>query len=53
MRKIFSYIKEYKLHTILTPISVTLEVILEIFIPFLMAKIIDVGIRNNDLTYIL
>ena len=52
MRKIFGYIKEYKLHTILTPISVTLEVILEIFIPFLMANIIDVGIRNNDLVYI-
>lgn len=52
MKKIFGYIGEFKLQTILTPISVIFEVLLEIYIPFLMAKIIDVGIVNKDLIYI-
>ena len=52
IKKLAKYIKQYKKDTILTPIFVIFEVILEVLIPFLMAKIIDVGIQNNDLNYI-
>lgn len=52
MKRIFSCAKEYTLQTVLTPISVIFEVILEIYIPFLMAKIIDIGIANKDISYI-
>ena len=53
IKKLASFIKEYKKYTILTPIFVVLEVVMEVVIPLLMAKIIDVGIQNSDVKYIL
>lgn len=53
VKKLSKYIKEYKKESILTPIFVVLEVIMEVIIPLLMAKIIDVGIQNGDVGYIL
>ena len=52
-RKLAKYVKEYKKASILTPIFVVLEVVMEVIIPLLMAKIIDVGIQNGDVKYIL
>ena len=52
IKKLAKYIKQYKKDSILTPIFVIFEVVMEVVIPFLMAKIIDVGIQNNDLNYI-
>ena len=42
-------IREYKKQTILTPIFVALEVVMEILIPFVMAKLVDYGIYGNDI----
>lgn len=42
-------IREYKKTTILTPIFVALEVIMEILIPFIMAKLVDYGIYGNNM----
>ena len=53
IKKLASYIKEYKKASILTPIFVVLEVVMEVIIPLLMSKIIDVGIPNSDIKYIL
>lgn len=53
IKKLASYIKEYKKASILTPIFVILEVVMEVIIPLLMSKIIDVGIPNSDIKYIL
>lgn len=53
IKKLASYVKEYKKDAILTPIFVIFEVIMEIIIPYLMAKIIDIGIQNSDVKYIL
>ena len=53
IKKLASYVKEYKKDSILTPIFVILEVIMEVIIPLLMARIIDVGIQNGDVHYIL
>ena len=53
LKKLASYIKDYKKDTILTPIFVILEVVMEVIIPLLMARIIDVGIQNGDVHYIL
>ena len=44
MKKLFGLVGEYKRYAFLTPLFVIFEVILEIYIPFLMSKIIDVGI---------
>lgn len=52
-KKLAKYVKEYKKAAILTPIFVILEVVMEVIIPLLMAKIIDVGIQNGDVHYIL
>ena len=53
IKKLASYVKEYKKASILTPIFVILEVVMEVIIPLLMSKIIDVGIPNSDIKYIL
>lgn len=52
IKELAKYIKQYKKSSISTPIFVIFEVIMEVIIPFLMAKIIDVGIQNSDLNYI-
>ncbi len=49
---LFKSIREYKKQSILAPLFVTLEVLLEVLIPYQMAKIIDVGIQQKNLTYI-
>ena len=51
-RKLFKSIREYKRESILAPVFVILEVLMEVLIPLQMAKIIDVGIQNGDLPYI-
>ena len=53
IKKLSRYLKEYKKPAILTPIFVILEVVMEVLIPYLMAKIIDVGINNGDVQYII
>ena len=52
IKKLASYIKDYKKAAIATPIFVILEVVMEVVIPLLMARIIDVGIANSDVNYI-
>ncbi len=47
MSKFLKYIGKYKWATILTPILVILEVVVEIIIPLVMAKLIDFGIEGN------
>ena len=46
-------VREYKKSSILTPVFVTFEVILEVIIPLLMAKLIDYGIEAGNMQYIL
>lgn len=53
VKKLLPSLGEFKKFAILTPLLVIAEVILEIYIPFLMSKIIDVGIKNSDTNYIL
>lgn len=53
LKKLLPCLGKYKKFAILTPIFVILEVILEISIPFLMSKIIDVGVKNGDVDFIL
>ena len=52
IKRLSSYIGEFKKATILTPIFMILEVIMEMIIPLLMAKIIDNGVGNGDMKYV-
>ena len=44
IKKLIKSIREYKKETILTPVFMLCEVFMEVLIPFLMAKLIDLGI---------
>lgn len=52
IKRLSKCIREYKRDTILSPVSVTLEVIMEVIIPLLMAKLIDNGIEKGDMGYL-
>ena len=53
IKKLARYIKGYKKESILTPIFVMLEVIMEVLIPFLMADLIDKGIDGGNIPLII
>jgi len=53
MYKITNYLKEYKKESIIAPIFKMLEASFELFVPLVMAAIIDTGIKNADNAYIL
>ena len=45
--------RKYVVSSVLSPICMIGEVVMEVIIPFVMAKIIDVGIANSDLPYVI
>lgn len=45
--------KKFKRSAILAPIVMVGEVSMEVLIPFIMAKIIDVGVANRDVSYVI
>ena len=52
-KKLLQSVREYKKQSIITPLLVTLEVLMEVLIPLEMAKIIDIGIAEGNLGYII
>ncbi len=53
IKKLVPYLSKYKIYSILCPLAIVGEVLLEIRIPYLMAKIVDKGIPSKDITYVL
>lgn len=53
IRKLLRSVREYKTSSLLAPLFVTCEVILEVIIPMLMANLIDFGIEAGNMQYIL
>ncbi|MCH5304371.1 MAG: ABC transporter ATP-binding protein, partial [Ruminococcus sp.] len=53
MFKLRRFLKDYKLQLIVGPLCKLFEAILELFVPLVMAQIIDNGIIKNDTYYIL
>lgn len=53
VRKLLRSVREYKTSSLLVPLFVTCEVILEVIIPMLMANLIDFGIEAGNMQYIL
>lgn len=53
LKKLYSYVGEFKKDTYITPIFTMLEVIFEIFIPTLMALIIDQGLEKHNINYVI
>ncbi len=53
MKKLLPLMKKYLTYAILSPIFMILEVLGDIIIPYLMSKIVDIGITNQDIDYII
>ena len=51
--KLRRFLKEYKLQLIVGPLCKLFEAVLELFVPLVMAAIIDNGILKNDTDYII
>lgn len=52
MRKILRHMKEYRKEAVCAPLFKLLEALFELFVPLVMARIIDIGIANGDRGYI-
>lgn len=53
MKKILAQVKQYKTASLLSPLFATLEVIMEILLPFITAKIIDDGISQSNMNKVI
>jgi len=53
LKRLLKYMKKYTLFAILCPILMILEVLADIIIPYLMSRIVDIGIVNQDIEYII
>lgn len=53
LKNVLKSVGEYKKETILSPVTVALEVLLEVLIPYFMAVLIDKGINTGDMTEII
>lgn len=52
MFRLVKYLKSYKLQCVLGPLLKLTEAIFELIVPLIMAKIIDIGIKNGDINYV-
>ena len=53
IKRLSKCIREYKLPSVLAPTFIAIEVILEVFIPKIMGKLIDNGIDKSDISYVI
>lgn len=52
IKKIAGSVRKYRKETIMAPLIVAIEVVFEVSIPFLMAKLIDLGVDKGDINVI-
>lgn len=52
MRSLMVYLKNYKKETVLAPLFKMLEALFDLFVPLVMAAVIDKGIARSDQSYI-
>src|SRR5699024_8099944 len=52
-KSLLRYLGSYKKESILAPLFKLLEALFELFVPLVMARSIDIGIKNSDIGYIL
>lgn len=52
LKRIFSYMKQYKKYASLALLCIAVEAVLELMVPMIMADLIDNGVANGDTAYI-
>lgn len=53
IKQLAARLRQYKTNTVMTPVFVTLEVVMEVVIPLLMSKLIDFGVTAGDMNYVI
>lgn len=53
MKKLLIYLKDYKIESVLAPLFKMLEALFELFVPIVMARVIDIGIPAGDRSYVI
>lgn len=53
IKRLAKCIREYKLPSVLSPVFVSMEVVMEVLIPMMMGWLIDKGIEQNNSSYVL
>lgn len=53
VKTLLAHVKEYKKVSLLTPVMMILEVIVEMFIPYVMASMVDKGVETGDIDHVL
>ena len=53
MNKMLGYLKDYKRESVLAPLFKMLEATFDLFVPLVMADIVNIGIAAHDFHYIL
>lgn len=53
LSRLFPYLKPYRRHCVLGPLFKLIEAVLELYLPLLMARVIDRGVATGDTGYIL
>lgn len=53
IKRLASCVREFKRDSILAPLCVTMEVVMEVVIPLLMARLIDNGINAGNMPYLI
>lgn len=53
LKKLTPFVGKFKRYLIASPIMIAFEVLMETLIPLMMARIVDVGIANSDMSYVL
>jgi len=53
LKKLAAYIGEFKKETLLSPVCIAVEVIMEVILPMLMALVIDNGVNAGNMNYVL
>lgn len=53
MRKLLKYLRNYKKESVIGPLFKMTEAVFELLVPIVMAKIVDVGIKNRDMHYVM
>lgn len=53
IKRVMPYMKKYKTSAILSPIAMVLEVSTDIGVPYLMSRIVDVGIKTQNIDYVM
>ena len=52
LKRIFSYMRQYKKYAYLALLCIGVEAVLELMVPMLMADLIDYGVADADIPYI-